>query len=172
LWLVETYVFQLPQLHKHLNVGCNVKAEVSTMTRDKLKTLLDFLPLFILTAYAAILLWTVETTNIAFSYEHYIGFALLMVTIVLFLWRHKLGVLFLGFTLILGLFKVLSYSGIIDYHRIGGSINETSSGDIKIQGIFILWLILHFILSGRHYVGILTKKYWQDLFEKAKTQPA
>jgi hypothetical protein len=132
------------------------------MSRLKLRILLDYLPLLILTVYATILIWTIAITNITLSYEHYIGFALLVITIVLFSNKHKLGVIFLGFTLILGLFKVLSYSAIIDYYRIGGSIIGNSSGDITIQGNFILWLVLHFILSGRHYIGIWTKKYWED----------
>jgi hypothetical protein len=142
------------------------------MRKDKIKTLLDYLPLLILTVYTIILIWTVETTNIAFSYEHYFGLTLLAVTCGLFLWRHKLGVLSLGLTLILGVFKVVSYSGIIDYYSIGGSLNGHSSGEIKIQGVFILWLTLHFVLSARHYVGILTKKYWQDLLANKKTQAA
>jgi hypothetical protein len=142
------------------------------MTKNKTRSLIDYLPFFILTGYTVILFWTVSTTDYWFTYEHYIGLALLAATLVLFMLRHKLGVLSLGLTLILGLFTIASYSAIITYHSIGGSINGYSSGDIKIQVMFIWWLTLHFILSRRHYIGILTKKYWRDLFSGEKPQGA
>jgi hypothetical protein len=110
------------------------------------------------------MMWTVFTTNIVLQSEHYIGLTLLVITAGLFIKRHKLAILLLGFTLLLGLFKVVSYSAVITFYSSGGSINGHSSPDIKIQAIFILWLLIHFIVSGRHYVGIATKKYWQDLF--------
>ena len=134
------------------------------MTKDKIKDLLDFIPLIILAVYATILIWTVATTNIILSYEHYIGLTLLIITAGLFIKRHKLAVLLLGITLLFGLFKILSYSAVITYHSFGGSINGHSSPEIKIQTIFLLWLLIHFIVSGRHYVGIATKKYWQNIF--------
>jgi hypothetical protein len=84
--------------------------------------------------------------------------------------RHKLGVLSLGLTLLLGLLKVLSYSAAISFHSFGGSINGHSSPEIKIQTIFLLWLLIHFIVSGRHYIGIATKNYWLELFDKSFTK--
>lgn len=134
------------------------------MTKNKIKKLLDFIPLIILTVYAIIMLWTVSTTNIVLQDEHYVGLTLLVITVGLFIMRHKLGVLSLGLTLLLGLFKVISYSAVITFHSFGGSVNGHSSPEIKIQAIFLLWLFIHFIVSGRHYVGIATKKYWQNLF--------
>ena len=108
------------------------------MTKTKIKTLLDYLPLFILLVSIVILIWTVSTTNIALTNRHYLGFAALILTIGLFTWRHKMGVLALGLLLLLGLFTIISYSAVTDYYSIGGSINGHSSGDVKIQGIFIL----------------------------------
>ena len=137
------------------------------MTKDKIKNLLDLVPLIILTVYSIVMLWTVSTTNILLQSEHYVGLTFLAITVGLFIVRHKLGVLSLGLTLLLGLFKVLSYSAVISFHSFGGSINGRSSPDIKIQAIFLLWLLIHFIVSGRQYVGITTKKYWQDLFSKS-----
>ena len=136
------------------------------MSKDKFRYLLDLVPLIILTVYSIILVWTIATTNIVFTYEHYIGLTLLVASAVFFIKKQKLGVLSLGFTLLLGLFKVLSYSAVITYYVVGGSINGHSSSKIKIQGIFLLWLLIHFIVSRRHYVGIATNKYWQDLFSK------
>jgi hypothetical protein len=134
------------------------------MTKEKIKYWLDFTPLLILAVYVVALFWTVSTTNIIFSYEHYTGLTLFVIIFGLLIMKHKLGVLVLGLTLVLGLFKVLSYSAIIIFHSYGGSLNGFSSPEIKIQSVFILWLLIHFIVSGRHYVGIFKKKYWQDLF--------
>ena len=137
------------------------------MTKYQIKNLLDFIPLIILTIYSVVLIWTVATTDITFSYEHYIGLTLLVITEGLLIKRHKLGVLSLGLTLVLGLFKVLSYSAVITFHSFGGSINGQSSPEIRIQPIFLIWLLIHFIISGRHYVGIVTKKYWLALFNNS-----
>jgi hypothetical protein len=112
-------------------------------------------------------MWTVSTTNIVLQNEHYIGLIFLVITAVLFIIRHKLGVLSLGLTLWLGLINVLSYSAVITFYFFGGSINGHSSPDIKIQAIFLVWLVIHFIVSGRHYVGIATKQYWKNLFNKS-----
>ena len=140
------------------------------MPKDTIKNLLDFIPLFVLTVYTIIMFWTISTTNIVLQSEHYIGMTFLVITVGLFIVRHKLGVLSLGLTLLLGLFKVLSYSAVISFHSFGGSINGHSSPEIKIQAIFLLWLLVHFIVSGRHYVGIARKKYWQKLFDKSITK--
>ena len=136
------------------------------LLRNRIKILLDFTPLFILVFYAITLIWTVTTTNIIFSNEHYIGLTLLVITVGSFIKRHKFGVIVLGSTLFMGLFNVLSFSAVITIHSFGGSINGHSSPEIKIQGIFILWLLIHFIVSGRHYVGITTKIFWQTLFNR------
>lgn len=133
------------------------------MNKARLRLFLDFIPLVVLIVYAIILLVTISTANIVLQGEHYTGFAFLIFTTGLFFKKHKYGVLCLGLTITLGIFKLLSFSAAIEYHSFGGSINGYSSGDIKIQLVFILWLILHLLLSGRHYIGILTKKYWQDL---------
>ena len=137
------------------------------MTKEKIKYFLDFLPLIILAVYTIVLIWTIATTNIIFSYEHYIGLTLLVLTAGIFIVRHKLGVLSLGLTLILGLFKVLSFSATTTFSSYGASINGHSLPEIKIQAFYPLWLIIHFIVSGRHYIGILTEKYWLELFAKS-----
>jgi hypothetical protein len=111
-----------------------------------------------------VLFWTVATTNIIFSHEHYIGLAFLVITAGLFIRRHKMGVLALGLSLILGVFKLLSYSAVITFYSLGGSLNGQSSGELKIQPIFLLWLLIYLMVSGRHFVGMLTKQYWRDLF--------
>jgi hypothetical protein len=162
----------MPHLPKALPVSGQWQRQTDhlTMTKEKIKYLLDFLPLLILTVYTIVLIWTIATTNIIFSYEHYLGLTLFVFTAALFIVRHKLGVLLLGLTLILGLFKVLSFSATITFSSYGASINGHSSPEIKIQAFYPLWVIIHFIVSGRHYIGILTEKYWLKLFAKSSTK--
>lgn len=133
------------------------------MTKEKIKDISDYLPLIILVVCSISLLYVVSTTNIGFSYEHYIGLAMLVITSGVFIKRHKLGVLMLGVTLMLGMLRLLSYSAAITSVSFAGSVNDLSSPNIKIQPIFLLWLLIHFLVSGRHYKGIGTKKYWKNL---------
>jgi hypothetical protein len=133
------------------------------MKANKIKNLLDFIPFIILVISALFLLYKILTSNIVLSFEHYIGLLFLLIITGLFIKKHKLGVLALGLTIFLGLIKLISFSPYITFYSFGGSLNDQNLGDLKIQGIFILWLILHIVLSGRHYYGILTKKYWHDL---------
>jgi hypothetical protein len=142
------------------------------MTRDKIKYLLDFIPLAILIFSAIVLLWTVGVSDVGLMWKHVVGLIVLPVNILLFWWRHKVGVIGLGFTLIIGMLSLLSFSPRITTSTFG--LGKEDSGITLFYGqtIFLLWLIIHFIVSGRHYVGILTKKYWQNLFDKAVTNTA
>jgi len=139
------------------------------MLKNRIKYFLDFIPLIILATSATLLFWTISTTNIVLQSEHYLGLIFLILTAVLFAKSHKLGVIILGITILLGIFKVLSFSPAITSYSIGGSINEHSSYSINIQVIFILWLFVHLVLSWRHYVGIMTKKYWQDILYRSES---
>ena len=137
------------------------------MTKDKIKNLLDFVPLIILTISAIVLVWTVITTETAFLWKHIVGLILLPLNYWAFWWRHKVGVLALGLTLLIGLLSLLSYSHAVTTST--WTIGKSSDSQIPVfygQPIFLLWLLIHFIVSGRHYVAIATKKYWQDLFAK------
>lgn len=137
------------------------------MTKYKIKNLLDFTPLVIISIYAIILVWTVASSDAVLSSKHIVGLIVLPLNFLLFKWSHKVGVLGLGLTLLFGLLSLLSYTHSIQTSTL--SIGKTEDFQIPIfwgQPIFLLWLIIHFVVSGRHYVGIVTKKYWQDLFDK------
>jgi hypothetical protein len=136
------------------------------MKKEKIKNLLDFVPLIILTVYAFILVWTVVSLETGFLWEHIVGLSFLPINYFLFWWRHKVGIIGLGLTLLIGLFGLLSYS-----HSMSITTHWIGLGDIGIpvfygQPIFLLWLLIHIIVSGRHYVGIVTKKYWLELVGK------
>ena len=135
------------------------------MKKEKVKNVLDYIPFIILTVAALFLIWTVATTNIRLHWKHIAGLCFLTMVGLAFWHQHKIGVLTLGISLILGLFGLLSYSPAIS--TITMTIGKPGDSQIPVfygQTIFLLWLLLHFIVSGRHYVGILTKKYWSALF--------
>ena len=133
------------------------------MNKEKAKTLADYIPLVILTIFASILMWRYFNNEIGLLWKHVVGLLILPINYFLFWWRHKIGVLGLGFTILLGLLSILSYS-----HSITTSTLSFGSGDNSVpffygQPIFLLWLLIHLIISGRHYFAIGTKKYWQDI---------
>jgi hypothetical protein len=138
------------------------------MIKNKIKKPLDFVPLVILTISAIVLIWTIVTTDTVFMWEHIVGLCFLAINFLAFRWRHKIGVLTLGVTLLIGLLSLLSYSPTVTTST--WTIGKSSDSQIPVfcgQPIFLLWLLIHFIVSGRHYVGIVTIKYWQDLFNKS-----
>ena len=77
------------------------------------------------------------------------------------------GVLALGLTSIIGLLSLLSCS-----HSVITTIHDINiSADFKIPIfyrvlVFLLWLLINVILSGKRYFTIATREYWQDIFAK------
>jgi len=71
---------------------------------------MDFVPLFILTIYAVILIWSALKLDFGFLWKHIAGLILLSVIYILFWWRHKIGVIGLGFALFAGLLSLISFS--------------------------------------------------------------
>ena len=138
------------------------------MTKDKIKNLLDFVPFIILIISGIVLIWTIVTTDTAFIWKHIVGLCFLPIIFLAFRWRHKIGVLTLGLALLIGLLSLLSYSHAVTTST--WTIGKSADSQISVfygHPIFLLWLLIHFIFSGRHYVGIVTKKYWKDLLSKS-----
>jgi hypothetical protein len=130
---------------------------------NKIKTYLDFVPLIILFISAVFLIWAVSTSAILLTWEHYLGLTFLTIAVVLFFVRHLYGVLFVGLTLIVGLIGLLSYSPEITTFYFGIGIKEKQVTILRFQPIFLLWLIIYFVISGRHLVGIASRKYWVEV---------
>jgi hypothetical protein len=87
----------------------------------------------------------------------------------LFFKNHKLGVIALGITIIMGLLSLLSFNPIVKTTTMGIAISKSVAIPLFYgQSIFILWLIIHFIISGRYYFGVVQLKYWQDLIQEIK----
>ena len=141
------------------------------MTKEKIKYYLDFIPLIILTISAVNLIWVITTTDTVFLWKHIVGLVLLPLNYFMFFKNHKVGVIALGLTLFIGLISLLSFSPSIATTTY--SIGKSEDFQIPIfygQAIFLLWLLIHFIVSGRFYVGVVTKKYWQDLNQEIKVK--
>ena len=132
------------------------------------RIILDFLPLLILGVSAIISLLIMITSNFIIQWQHYLGIFFLILNGITIYKNHQLGILFLGLTIFFGVVGILSFNvGII-----GSSFYWNPFG-IKIplfigNPIMLILLIIYFILSGRYYVGILTKSYWKKLFESWK----
>ena len=136
---------------------------------SKIKKRLDFIPLIGLVGSAIYLIWTVTHSDIVLVWKHYFAIALLISTIILFGIRHLLGVLFLGVNLTIGLIGLLSFSPSITSMTFGlGHSGGNAMTLLKFQPIFLLWLIIYFIFSGRHFVGIASKKYWAEFKSKER----
>ena len=135
------------------------------MFNKRTKYLLDFAPLLILLFYAIRLGWILSTSDIQIEWPNIVGFILLPLIISLLIWRHQIGVIALGLLLFLGLFGAISFTPGITKFGMGFEKGEVQrSFDFYGNPIYFLFLITHFILSGRYYVGIMTRKYWQTLF--------
>ena len=105
------------------------------------------------------------SSNYIIQWQHYLALFFLVLNVIIFYKHHQFGVLFLGLTLLLGLIGILSFNvGLI------GSTMYWTPFEMKIplfagNPIILILLILHFILSGRYYVGIVTKQYWKALIK-------
>jgi hypothetical protein len=135
------------------------------MTKRKINEYTDFIPLLILTISAIILLWKYASGESGLFWKNYVGLLLLPANYILFAFRHKIGVLAIGLTLFLGLFSLLSYSPAVNTTALYKEIGDAKVPLFYGQPIFLLWIIIHFIVSARHYVGIATKKYWDALID-------
>jgi hypothetical protein len=136
--------------------------------KDKIKIYLDYLPFSILLVSAIILIRTVLTTNILLVTKHYIGFVFLIITAIFFFARHLYGVFFLGFTLFVGLCGILSFSPAITSTTFGLGGSENGVTLMRFQPIFLLWLVIYFVVSGRYFVGIASRKYWVEVKKKSR----
>lgn len=130
----------------------------------KTKKLLDYLPLIALFISAIVLLVARFSGEILLQKRHIAGLVLLPIVFVLFFIRHKLGVLATGLVILLGLFGALSFSPAINTMTFGKSLDKDNSFTLLyFQPVFLLWLALHLILSGRYYTGIASKRYWKNI---------
>jgi len=128
-----------------------------------LKKKVDLIPLVILFVSAVYLLWNFFDGSMLLMWKHVAGFIMLGITTIIFFMNHKLGVLCLGLTIIIGIFGLLSFSPAVSITIIGKVIDDTPLRLLSFQPIFLLWATIHFILSGRYYTGVANPKYWDNI---------
>jgi hypothetical protein len=133
------------------------------MKKQNIRKLLDYLPLTCLIISAFSLLLARLNGQILLQVRHIVGLAALLLPLTLFFVRHKLGVLATGLVILIGLFGGLSYSPAITTTTIGKTWGDSQITLLYFQPIFIIWAILHFIVSGRYYTGVASKRYWNNL---------
>ena len=117
----------------------------------------------------AVVIWTIVSlstmlaSNYFIQWQHYLAIFFLIINGLIFYRCHQPAVIFLALTLIHGVFGILSFDvGLITYDVYWSPFNAKIPlffGNVKVFGL----LILHFIISRRYYVGILTVKYWETL---------
>lgn len=137
------------------------------MKNEKLKRVLDYIPFIILVIFFIILVVKISTAGYSFLWKHIVGLVLICINAFLLYRNHKVGVLFLCFVLLVGLASFMSYD--VEITTITYTIGKDENFQVPVfrgQPIFLLWLLIHFVLSFRYYVGILTKKYWIQFKEE------
>ncbi len=137
------------------------------MKNEKLKKYLDYIPFLILVIFFIILVVKISTTEYTFQWKHILGLILICINAFLLYYNHRVGVLFLCFVLLVGLSSFMCYD--VEITTITYTIGKDENFQVPVfrgQPIFLLWLLIHFVLSFRYYVGILTKKYWIQFKEE------
>ncbi len=138
------------------------------MSKSKIKFLLDFCPLILVSIAAFRLVMERVHGDVFFQWRHIVALIFLGVTYILFIWRHKIGVLCLGLTLLLGILNLLSFSSattILTIHTHSRRYGDSTDYYFYEQFIFGFWLICHLLVSWRHYAGISNGSYWRSLFK-------
>jgi hypothetical protein len=132
------------------------------MKKLRIKKFLDYIPLIILILYAVNLVWVRFDQGVLITWRNWIALLLLPLNCLAFSKNQQAGVLTLGFILLVGLFGIAQFSPGVSISYAGFSAFDKDITIFYGQPIFILWLLVHFILSGRYYFGIITKKYWTE----------
>jgi hypothetical protein len=130
-----------------------------------LKTKKDFIPLILVVIAGLYYSFTALSSVSGFSLKQLVGLFLLTLAVVFFAIKLRIGVLVLGLFFILGWFGVVSISN--DNFTVSSGINafETYIPFFNGHPVILIGTILHFIMSGKHYFGIGTKKYWLDFLK-------
>jgi hypothetical protein len=140
------------------------------MNKQSIREKLDYVPFLILLILAAILIIKVIANDVGLLWKHNIGFVGLLLITVAFFISHKVGVLAIGFVLLCGLLGLLSFSSTIEITTFFVGKSDFRVTIFYGQPVFLVWIIIHLLLSGKYYFGIGTKKYWIELLSKKDKQ--
>lgn len=106
----------------------------------------SYIPLIIITGLMIHSLYQVGTSNKAFSYPHYLGLILILISLVFLIFNIIISKLATFLALLLGTFSQAAFTTTIYRYRIGGTI-EGRGFDILIQPLCWALLILFIVLN-------------------------
>ena len=121
-----------------------------------MKKYIGQIPLIIIICLMIYSIYTVSTTNIAFSYEHYMGFAVIAISIIGMFFNVTFSKIFTGVGLLGGVFSLVAFTPTINYYRLGYSVNKNGM-DVKIQ-LYCVLLFLLFIILNRDFLKSVFKR--------------
>ena len=101
-------------------------------------------------------IYTVGTSDIIFSYEHYVGLALILVGLISLWYSLSVNMIATFFALFLGIFSQATFTPIITRYRFGFTI-EGKGLDIVIQP-YCLFLIGLFIILNWSFFRKMIKR--------------
>ncbi|MBS0030882.1 hypothetical protein ACTJJ0_28070 [Chitinophaga sp. 22321] len=108
-----------------------------------MKKIVPYIPFIIITGLMMYSLYTVGTSNIIFSYEHYIALVLMLVGVISLWYNLSVNMLATFFALLLGTFSQAAFTPIITRYRFGFSV-ENKGLDIAIQPYCLFLMMLFF----------------------------
>ncbi len=136
------------------------------MNKEKIRTIVDYIPLIIIICYALVMLYNAFIGGgHEFGIKNANAIVLLIATIVILRKDHKKGVLALGLYMILGFWRVHSFYPSNQSVSFGLGLGALSL-KLPANPFYLLLFIFHFIVSHHWYYGVLSKKYWTELFQK------
>jgi hypothetical protein len=121
-----------------------------------MKKWIGHIPLLIISILMIYCVGIVMTSMISLSYEHYIGFIGLFLSILLSFIRPRLGKFLTAILLILGTFVFAAFTPVINYHTFWYRSGETELS-INVQPYCVLLFIL-FVLLNIDFIKSLRRK--------------
>ncbi|WP_291912689.1 hypothetical protein [Chitinophaga sp. CB10] len=122
-----------------------------------MKRIISSLPLAVIFCLMVYTIYVVSTTNIIFSYEHYIGLTLIVFAIVALPFSRKASTIATFVALLLATFSIAAFTPIISRVRLGYTINGRGL-DLVLQPYCILLLVLFLIFNWKYLYDL--KKEW------------
>lgn len=123
-----------------------------------MKKIVSHIPLIIITGLMVYSVYIVETSDVIFSYEHYIGGVLILISLVLLRYSVVISKLTTFLAIFLSVFSQAAFTPVISRYRLGFTI-EGIGLDILIQLYCLFLLVLFIILNRSFLMGIIRKNF-------------
>ena len=136
------------------------------MTDRTFRHYLDYVPFLFLCVLEIVAACRYLSADISPVGTYYTEMAALACTAYCFYRKHALGVLATGLTLMAGIWGLVSYSvthTVLSFTFGWKVAGNATIGTPGIHPYFLLYLLVHLFISGKYYVGVLSREYWQKL---------